>query len=418
MSSCERTDTSFGTTLSSSSSSDNQRSAQPSAPGVVRRADRWVREHSLLLLLLTMISAFSWPNIAEKVFARGAVLHVPMTAWTYDVQSLVLTVIVFATAIRCTPRDFLRVFGSKGGAGILVSIYLLVPAIALAIAFGLLRIANTAELKSVAFGLALLVVVPVSTTSALWTRSSQGKVSLSLGMIAITSLVAIFLVPPVLGRLAGVGGLEIASSLERIRLQVVFAFAVPLVLGTLIRAILPKVAAFLEPLVSLVAMVMLLGFVGDIVAALRPHIIVNTDLLAIAVPFTVLANVLAFSMGAIVSRMHRLDESERVALVFGSGMRSTLTAMVLAAICFPGNPIVALAPIVWTLSQQIIAGYLTRRFLHVRDSAEPVLPLKRRVSDIAARAASVSRPALAEIEEILEDTLTIRPRRAAPSRPG
>lgn len=385
--------------------------------GILRRSDRWVREHSLLLLVLTMISAFSWPQLAAKVFARGATFHVPGTGWTYDAPSLALSVIILAAAIRCTPADFVRVFRSKAGVANLVTVYVAVPAVTLGIAFATMSLGG-ADLRAICIGLVLLMIVPVATTSAVWTRSSLGSVPVALSTIAITSLVAVALVPPVLGGLAGASGLEAMSAplLAKVRFQVVFAFAVPLLVGTSIRSLLPRVATALEPVLSILSIMVLLAFIGDTTAALRPHLSSHDHLLAIALPLTVLVNVLAFAIGYTAARLRGLSNEETIALVFGTGMRSTSTALVVAALCFPASPIVALPPILWSFTQQLLAGVLSRRILHARDRAEPVLPLTRRMVQAAKRA---SRPTFDDIEALLEDSLVLNPKRAPlPSHPN
>jgi BASS family bile acid:Na+ symporter len=395
-------------------------------PSRIRRADRWVREHSLLLLCLTMVSSFSWPDVARKIFARGASVSIPLLPGHFDIPSLALSIIILAAAIRCTPRDYGRVFASRAGIAHLVSVYLVVPLLAAAVALMTLRIADGGALRGVAIGLALVVIVPIATTSAVWTRSSQGSVPVALSTIALSSLIAVFLLPPMIGRLAGAGGIDISSSIDRIRMQVLFAVAIPLVLGTSIRTLLPRVAGAIEPFLSLASMLVLLAFIGDTVASLRPHIELHTDLLAIALPFTVLTNALAYIAGYAIARARGLKREETIALVFSSGMRSTSTALVVAAICFPATPIVALPVIVWSFTQQILAGVITRRILRARDLAEPVLPLKRRVAQAAVQAAQAvaetakraSRPAVEEIDEMLQETLVMAPRPRLPSHPG
>lgn len=411
-----------------SGNTSEKNGAQPEtlrSPGVIRRVDRWLRERSLLLLAIAVVSGFSWPEYASRVLSHPRLVALPM-GFAYDARTLALAVIVLSASLRCTPTDFTRVFRSKGGFANLLTVYLVVPALALAVAYGTLHFGHEA-FRGVALGLVLSVIVPVAMTSAVWTRASQGNVPLALGTLAVTSVLAAFLVPYALERLAGLPGVQMGASLSSIRAQVVLAFAVPLVIGSLTRTIAPRVATALEPLFSIASVIALFAFVGDSASALRPHLSTHTGVLAIALVLTVLTNAISYGIGFAVARVRGLDESETIAVVFGSGMRSVPAALAIGAIAFPGVALVGLPPVLWSVTQQLLAGVLSSWFLRTRDLSEPVLPLKRRVADAAARVASVSRPALAELEDSIvlplrrefEDTLVYRPRKAsAPSIPG
>lgn len=392
---------------------------------VVRRVDRWLRERSLLLLGIAVVAGFSWPAEAGRVLSHPRLFGVT-DALSYDARTFALAVIVFSAALRCTPRDFAQVVRSKAGVANLISVYLVVPAIALGIAFATLKLGSE-SLRGVALGLVLSVMVPVAMTSAVWTRASQGSVPVALGTLGVTSVLAALFMPPVIERLASMPGVAMHPSLASVRMQVILAFALPLILGSSIRAVGSRVADSLEPLFSIASVVALFAFVGDSAAALRPHLASHQGAVAVALVLTVVTNAAAYFVGYCVAKARGLDDADTVAVVFGSGMRSVPAALVVGAIAFPGVALVSLPPVLWSVTQQLLAGILTRRFLHARDLAEPVLPLKRRVAEVTARVASASRPALAELEDSivmplcreLEDTLVYRPSRdRAPSVPG
>lgn len=392
---------------------------------VVRRVDRWLRERSLLLLGIAVVAGFSWPAEAGRVLSHPRLFGVT-DALSYDARTFALAVIVFSAALRCTPRDFAQVVRSKAGVANLISVYLVVPAIALGIAFATLKLGSE-SLRGVALGLVLSVMVPVAMTSAVWTRASQGSVPVALGTLGVTSVLAALFMPPVIERLASMPGVAMHPSLASVRMQVILAFALPLILGSSIRAVASRAADSLEPLFSIASVVALFAFVGDSAAALRPHLASHQGAVAVALVLTVVTNAAAYFVGYCVAKARGLDDADTVAVVFGSGMRSVPAALVVGAIAFPGVALVSLPPVLWSVTQQLLAGILTRRFLHARDLAEPVLPLKRRVAEVTARVASASRPALAELEDSivmplcreLEDTLVYRPSRdRAPSVPG
>jgi predicted Na+-dependent transporter len=436
------TQASFARELPSTSSTNPQ--AVAPRLDVVRRVDRWLRERSLLLLAIAMVAAFSWPEFASRILARSSIVHVPLTGVAYDSRTLALAVIVLSASLRCTPRDFTRVFRSKAGYANLFAVYLFVPALTLGIGYAALHFGHEA-LRGVALGLILSVIVPVAMTSAVWTRASQGSVPLALGTLAVTSLIAVFLTPFVLSHLAGVPGVKMGASLTNIRVQVVLAFAVPLVLGSTLRGLGPKLANAIEPLFSIGSMLALLAFVSDSASALRPHLSTHRSVLVIAVVLTVLTNALSYGIGFLVAKSRKLDEADTIAVVFGSGMRSVPAALVIGAIAFPAVPLVGLPPILWSVTQQLLAGVITRRFIRQRDLNEPVLPLNRRIADpgaergvagaaaepkAKAKAKRRSRPSLSELAESIEgsivtplreieDTLVYRPaKNSAPSIPG
>ncbi len=402
---------SFATELSSNS---NKRNEGPQ-PTMIRRVDRWLRERSLLLLGIAMVAAFSWPDVASQVLARQEIVKLPLwSGVAYDARTFALALIVLSASLRCSPADFTRVFRSKAGFANLLAVYLVVPALTLGVAYAAIHSGHE-SMRGIALGLVLSVIVPVAMTSAVWTRASHGSVPLALGTLAVTSLLAVFLMPLVLGRLGGIPGLEMGASVHSIRVQVVLAFAVPLFIGTAVRGVTPKVAARIEPLMSIVAMFALFAFVADSASALRPHLATHRNVLVVALVLTSLTNAASYAVGYFVAKARGLSEADTVAVVFGSGMRSVPAALVIGAIAFPDVPLVGLPPILWSVTQQLLAGLITRRFLNARDLAEPVLPLRRRVSDgTSAPAAALtppsrnkSRPSFTELAENLEDSIVM-----------
>lgn len=340
---------------------------------VARRVDRFARANVLWLLVGVVLVAFLIPDVAARLLARRHLFSVPLTSLHYEPRTLALAIIVLSASLRYRPRDLARVFRSNGGFANLLSVYVVVPAMTVAIAIALIA-TRSPELRAVATGLVLCVLMPVAMTSAVWTRASRGSVTLALGTLALTSALAVFLIPIALGRIPG-AHLRAVDSASGIRAQVVVAFALPLVLGMALRAAVPGLAKRLETPLSLLSVLSLLLSVADCTGALKPHLRMPLHLIVAAGVVTVSANALAFGVGYLVARLRGLGERETISVVFASGMRSTPAAMVVGILAFPDAPLVALAPILWSVSQQLLAGIVTRQMLLARESVDETAPM-------------------------------------------
>jgi predicted Na+-dependent transporter len=327
---------------------------------------------------------------------RPLFVLVPHTGLVYEPRTIALGVVVLSASLRCRPEQLANVFRSSGVTALL-AVYVAVPLVALAMVGGLLR-SGSVELRAVAIGLGLLTVIPVAMTSSVWTSASRGNVALSLGTLALTSALAVLVIPFAIAHVPHAHDVALAAPIAVVRSQVILAFAVPLVLGMTLRALASRVADALEPAMSVLSFGALLLSVADCAGVLRPQLTAHSAVLALAVGITISANALAFAAGYFAARVRGLPYEDAITVVFASGMRSTPAAMIVGAIAFPTMPLATLVPVLWSVTQQLFAAFLTRRFLDARDRQEPVLPLSVRYRRSMPRMPS-RMPSLVDLEE-------------------
>ncbi|MBI5548742.1 MAG: bile acid:sodium symporter [Deltaproteobacteria bacterium] len=337
------------------------------APRGLALLNHWLARRSvgLLLGLVALNLLLPGPGIALKGVQLG---RVPLTGWSYDFSTLALTLMMLSAAVQCRFGDFaeLRRRPRACGASLLL-VYLLGPALALAmsvLALGGFHQQAAIELR---LGLFLIALMPVAMTAAVWVRLAAGNIALLLALIAVTTTLSVLSVPlysqlmPALteGALASVPAGELLK-------QLILSVSLPLALGLGLRRWAERWADAAQPTLTLLGNLGLYAALSTNVAGAAAHLEGDLELLALAGTVTVGLNLAFFGvalLGARRLRQHRpgLSHDDAVALLFGGGMRSTGTAMVLGSAAFPGMPLVTLPAAIYSISQQIFAGYLVRR---------------------------------------------------------
>lgn len=80
------------------------------------------------------------------------------------------------------------------------------------------------------------------------------------------------------------------------------------------------------------------------------------DFLAVTLAITAGLCVTAFSSGYGLSRLFKVDEAERVSLMYGLGMNNNGTGLVLASLVLASYPQVMVPIILYNLVQHLVAG--------------------------------------------------------------
>ncbi len=210
---------------------------------------------------------------------------------------------------------------------------------------------------ALAAGMVLVGAAPGGTASNVMVYLSRGDTALSVAMTSVSTLLAPLLTPALVLWLAGeflpvdAGGLF--ESIVRIVL-------VPVLLGILIRAVLPgPVERFLDVL-PLISVAGITAVVVVVVAASADTVLTVGVLVVVAV---VLHNMLGLALGYGIARACKLDVSGRRAVSIEVGMQNSGLAAALATVHF--NPVAALPAALFSIwhnvSGSLLASYWSRR---------------------------------------------------------
>ncbi|MFI5488418.1 bile acid:sodium symporter family protein [Micromonospora echinaurantiaca] len=281
---------------------------------------------------------------------------------------IALGVIMLGLGLGLTVDDFRRVAHHPKAAVIaLVCQVLLLPALcfALVLAFDLA--------PELAVGMMLLAASPGGTTANLYSHLFGGHVALNITLTAINSVLAVFTLPVVVNLSAGhflADGRSIGLQFDKV-LQVFAIVLVPVAVGMLIRARVPRVAERLNRPVRILSVVVLVAVIAGAVLGERENI---ADYF-VSVGLAVLAfNLLSLAIGYGVPRLAGVDRPAATAAGFEIGIHnSTLAITIALSPALLDNTRMAIPGAVYGIVMFFTAaafGYLVTRGRSVATSAE------------------------------------------------
>jgi bile acid:Na+ symporter, BASS family len=220
------------------------------------------------------------------------------------------------------------------------------------------------EAQHILVGLALVAAMPIAGASTAWAQNSNGNLALSLGLV-LSSTVLSPIVTPVALQVFG----EMASEEYERVLQDLAAYGsgtflglwivLPSVLGLGVRFAVPEprlTAAM--PFVKLINSVVLLLLNYSNGSVSLPQAVADRDLdfLSVTLGITTGLCAAAFVGGYGLSRLFKVDEADRISLMYGLGMNNNGTGLVLASLVLASYPRVMVPIIFYNLVQHLVAG--------------------------------------------------------------
>jgi len=220
------------------------------------------------------------------------------------------------------------------------------------------------EAQHILVGLALVASMPIAGASTAWAQNSNGNLALSLGLV-LSSTVLSPIITPVALYVFG----EMASGKYEKVLQDLAAYGsgaflglwivLPSVLGLCVRFTVPesRLAAAM-PSIKLVNCVVLLLLNYSNASASLPQAVEDRDFDFLGVTLGITSGLCfaAFASGYGLSRLFKVDQAERVSLMYGLGMNNNGTGLVLASLVLASYPQIMVPIIFYNLVQHLIAG--------------------------------------------------------------
>ncbi|MGN9807452.1 bile acid:sodium symporter family protein [Micromonospora sp. L32] len=237
---------------------------------------------------------------------------------------IALGIIMLGLGLGLTIEDFRRVAQHPKAAAIaLVCQVLVLPALC----FGLVLAFNLPP--ELAVGMMLLAASPGGTTANLYSHLFGGHVALNITLTAINSVLALFSLPIVVNLSAGhflADGRSVGLQFDKV-LQVFAIVLIPVAIGMLIRARVPRVAERLNRPVRTLSIVVLVAVIAGAVLGERENI---ADYF-VSVGLAVLAfNLLSLAIGYGLPRLAGVDRSAATAAGFEIGIHNSTLAITIA----------------------------------------------------------------------------------------
>ncbi|MBK8275330.1 MAG: bile acid:sodium symporter [Nitrospira sp.] len=220
------------------------------------------------------------------------------------------------------------------------------------------------EAQHILVGLALVAAMPIAGASTAWAQNSNGNLALSLGLVLASTLLSPVLTPVALYTFGEMATEEYEQVIHTIAAYGSGAFlglwiVLPSLLGLAVRFVVPEATlTAIMPFIKLINAVVLLLLNYSNGSVSLPQAVADRDYDFLAVTLAITAGlcITAFSAGYGLSRLFKVDDAERVSLMYGLGMNNNGTGLVLASLVLASYPQVMVPIIFYNIIQHLVAG--------------------------------------------------------------
>jgi BASS family bile acid:Na+ symporter len=335
------------------------RSQWPSPAPPLAHAATLVRRSFLVLLLgvygLAMFAP-GWGIATRDISLSPVYFGVPI-----PLAAALLAVLLFSAGLGANVTEIPR---ARRYSTILIAAvaasWLLGPAVV--VLLSLAPATDSATAAACLAGLALVAMMPPANSSAAWTQNAGGDLRLNLSLIVAATLLCPLAAPAAAVVLAAGPGIDSSTWLQGAwgMMLLMLWIAIPIGLGIATRRWLsPGVLKRAAPMLSLSNSLMLLLLNYCQASLALPRLLDGqaAGLLQPAAFTAVSFTGLLFVAAWLVGRSSGADHEQRLALLFGLGMKNTGAALALAGPVLAAHPAALLTIILCTLSQHLLAGF-------------------------------------------------------------
>ena len=295
-----------------------------------------------IFVLFTALISLSFPELLNRIS-------------TSTINPL-LGVIMFGMGLTLSTEDFKVVYQRPIDLilGCLAQ-FTLMPLLALF----LVKLFHLSE--GLAIGVILVGCCPGGTASNVITYLAKGDVALSVGMTAVSTILAPIVTPLLVWLLAGT--LTKVDTIGML-LSIVYVIIAPVLCGLICRKHLPEITRKVTDYLPAFSSLMIMFVVGIIVS----H---NADKLLsgglIIILIVILHNLGGLAMGLLIGRMLRLPRAKYVAISIEVGMQNSGLASSLAVMHYAAFPLAAIPGAIFSVWHNISGSIMAR--IYARDTA-------------------------------------------------
>ncbi|MBQ5984152.1 MAG: bile acid:sodium symporter family protein [Bacteroidales bacterium] len=302
----------------------------------MKRLCKLISDYMGVLVLLSAVAALLFPDTLSHLKPR---LINPL-----------LGIIMFGMGLTLKTEDFRVVFSRPRD--VLVGCLAQFTVMPL-LAFALTRVFRLEE--ALAIGVILVGCCPGGTASNVITFLARGDLALSVGMTAMSTLLAPVLTPLLVWLLAGeMVDVDVAGML----LSILWVVILPIALGLVVKRIWPRTteraAGYLPALSSLAICLIVL-----IVIAANAHKLLSGGWIVLLV--VVLHNVCGLAAGYLIGLLLHLSPAKRRAVSIEVGMQNSGLASSLATLHFAAYPLATIPGALFSVWHNI-SGAIVARF--------------------------------------------------------
>lgn len=302
---------------------------------------KWISDWMGVLVLVSAILALAFPEVVGHL--KPSLIN-PL-----------LGVIMFGMGLTLKVEDFRVVFTRPKDVlvGCLAQ-FTVMPALA----FGLSRLFGLDEALTI--GVVLVGCCPGGTASNVITYLAKGDLALSVGMTATSTVLAPLFTPLLVLLLVGE---TVDVNVVGMLLSILWVVILPIVLGLLVKRLLPKAteqATVYLPAVSTVAICLIVM----IVIAANAHKLLAGGWIVILV--VMLHNILGLTIGYLIGLLLKMTPAKRRAISVEVGMQNSGLASSLATLHFAAFPMATVPGAVFSVWHNISGAVVARLFTIIK----------------------------------------------------
>ena len=303
----------------------------------MKRICKIIADYMGLLVLLSAGAALVFP---------GALGHLKPS-----LINPMLGVIMFGMGLTLKGEDFRVVFSRPRDVIIgCVAQFTVMPLLA----FALSKLFALDEALMV--GVILVGCCPGGTASNVITYLAKGDLALSVGMTAVSTLLAPLLTPLLVLLFAG---RAVDVNVVGMLLSILWVVILPIALGLLVRHLWPAVSQHASDYLPAISSLAICVIVMIVIAANAGRLLSGG---AVVVAVVVLHNVCGLGIGYLTGWMLGLDKAKRRAISIEVGMQNSGLATSLAAIHFASMPMAAVPGAIFSVWHNISGAVLARLY--------------------------------------------------------
>ena len=321
----------------------------------------------LLLLAYCLAAVLPGFGLLLRQCQVGQMQYFDGSKLTISLPLLMLAFLLFNAGLGIRAREILGILQRPTVLFVGFLANMIVPIFLIVALGGLMHLWHSSdELQNFLVGLALIVSMPIAGSSTAWSQNANGNMSLSLGLVFLSTILCPFTTPLVLHVFGNITIGDYSEDLHELAAQGTNAFmmltvVMPALLGIAVHFCLGEArTAKVKPALKLVNFIVLLLLNYSNAATSLPQAFnkPDPDYLVFIFFTTLFLCATAFGAGWLIARLLKSDKGEQAALMFGLGMNNNGTGLVLAAAALADHPAVLLPMIFYTLVQQIIAAII------------------------------------------------------------
>lgn len=312
---------------------------------------------------LKKLSNFFGQNMAVIVIAVAALALLAPGSVSFIKTSYVNTllgIVMFGMGLTLRPGDFKVVFSRPKDVVLgCIAQFTIMPLLA----FLLTRLFRLSP--ELAIGVILVGTCPGGTSSNVMTYLSKGDVPLSVGMTAVSTVLAPFLTPLLTYVYAGA---KVDVNMASMFLSIIKVVIVPIAAGFIINHFFSRFTQNVVEILPLISTTAIVAIVAAVVSANSAKIM-TSGLLIVGV--VILHNVLGYFLGFSIGRLLKLDSSKCRAISIEVGMQNSGLATSLAATHFAQYPLATIPGAVFSVWHNISGAVLANIYARTAGQAGP-----------------------------------------------